>query len=97
MVSIRSLWTGIDVVHACVQKLQSVLAADDYVPVGCETEIDGFIVLIVRLDARLVDLCNEIHVFLARPWVASGALQGQLASLRFDSDRRTRKGLRLAA
>lgn len=97
---IRSLWAGIDVVHASVQKLQQTLAAVNYVPVGCETDVeavDDFILLAVRLDARLVDLCNSVHAFLGRPWVASGVPEGELASMRFDSDRRIRKCLRLAA
>lgn len=78
----------------------AVLAGIQYTPAGCEGDVralDDFILLAVRLDMYLIDLCNSIHAFVGRAQPTTRGGERELAEMKFDSERRVRKCLRLVA
>lgn len=99
--SIRTLWNTVDYVHGAVQRLQHALVNIPYIPLGLEGDIwavDHFILLGVRLDTRLVDLCNLAHGYLGRSVVGGlGRDNEELEAMRRESDMRVRKCLKLSA
>lgn len=94
--SVRQLWSKIDVVHASVQKLQSILNNIDYTPSGFDSDaraLEQYRLLAVRIDTRLVDVVNLIHGLLPN-WFDPAS---ELGALRTKSKLRVRKCLKLTA
>ncbi|KAK4698617.1 hypothetical protein P7C70_g7656, partial [Phenoliferia sp. Uapishka_3] len=92
--SVHNLWNFVDSIHGSVQRLQHLLAMTGNTPEGGngdERSLDVFILLAVRLDLQLIDLCTAMHTFLGRH-----PLFG-VPDLRAESLRRIRKCLKLVA
>lgn len=98
----RQLWATIDVVHSGVQRLQQALVSATSLP-GAEDDpeaLDQFVINGVRIDSWLVDL-----IWLQDAWLRTGpGSQADnsedlriLDGLRFESELRLRKCLRLTA
>jgi len=98
----RQLWATIDVVHSGVQRLQQALVSATSLP-GAEDDpeaLDQFVIHGVRIDSWLVDL-----IWLQDAWLRTGPGaqadssedRNLLDGLRFESELRLRKCLRLTA
>ncbi|KAL8279123.1 hypothetical protein RQP46_008379 [Phenoliferia psychrophenolica] len=99
---VQDLWRKLDRVHGAIQRLHRSLKSLPYTPAGCEHlnhALDYDLLLVVRMDARMVDIVNLTHVqLLARRerlrWTPH---EGFLEELIAASEKRMRKCLRLLA
>ncbi|KAM0752687.1 hypothetical protein T439DRAFT_323299 [Meredithblackwellia eburnea MCA 4105] len=98
--AVRVLWRVIDDIHATIQRLQHVLVNLDHFPEGLDPNdkfaVDRYVLLGVRIDSRLVDLCNLAHGFLLDRG-SSILVDEELRMLLMESDMRIRKCLKLSA
>lgn len=86
-----------------MKRLQQILTgiaatSSGYTPEGCEgyeRPIDNYILVTVRLDLQLVELCNSVHAFLGRTELAPD-FEAELVAVRSESEERARKCLKLA-
>lgn len=96
--TVRTIWAAVDDVHSHTQRLQQLLASTSGTPEGCREEergLDDFILLAVRLDLHIIDLCNCLHAFLGRQTVVDA--DEELTAMRRESEARCRKCLKLVA
>ncbi|KAI5479081.1 C6 transcription factor, partial [Pseudohyphozyma bogoriensis] len=70
---IRFLFNSIDCIHRAVQRLQQILVSIQYVPIGVVDAwaVDDFVLLGVRTDTALVDLCFLLDGFYSQLYHAS--------------------------
>lgn len=68
---------------------------------GCEGDehaLDHYILLTVRLDLLLIELCNSLHAFLGRTVLATGFdSEEELIAMRSESEQRVKKSLKHVA
>lgn len=99
LASVQALWSTIDTAHLSMQRLQNILATLPHTPPSAASppwDSDHHVLLSVRLDARLLELCNLIHGFLGTR-TGSGKAGEELEVMKMGSELGVRKGLKVLA
>ncbi|KAL8278273.1 hypothetical protein RQP46_009305 [Phenoliferia psychrophenolica] len=97
--AVKTVWKAVDDVHFSVQRLQQILVNLNYMPDGMDTRhtsVDRHVLLAARLDTRLADVCNYLHIFLERKVQELPQVEGWRELLN-ESGLRVRKCIKLSA